>query len=254
MTNRISSAKEEAFNRKDRYENAGPVVISPNIKSETCTERTIIKPLKKWLDDPDKKKIAVLTAPTGTGKTFSILGYLIPKLISNGSKLIVLSTISIANQEDLLRDCNEALRKHTNLIFPMITADPEIFRKHNVNAEYACILITTVQSLIAPKTAKIMRKLVSDDKEIVIIRDEGHFGGSSDEDSVELNLSHPHYGTYNASYYKLMSIFLPSGNIQAITFTATPLREMTEEDFPVGKKEYKHNESDPWNGERNGFQ
>ena len=46
MTNRISSAKEEAFNRKDRYENAGPVVISPNINSETCTERTIIGPLK----------------------------------------------------------------------------------------------------------------------------------------------------------------------------------------------------------------
>ena len=121
MTNRISSAKEEAFNRKDRYENAGPVVISPYIKSESCTERTIIEPLKKWLDNPDKKKIAVLTAPTATGKTETIHSFLIPELIKKNS-LIVLCSISKANVEELIRDLNKKIREGQN---PRPTQQPQ---------------------------------------------------------------------------------------------------------------------------------
>ena len=248
MTNRISSAKEEAFNRTNRYENAGPVVISPNIKSKTCTERTIIEPLKIWLDDPDKKTIAVLTAPTATGKTETIHSFLIPELIKENS-LIVLCSISKANVEELIRDLNKKIRsalKGSSTTVPIITDNADVFARHDIESGYACVFVTTVQNLSTKKNINIFEKLIENDKKIVIIRDEGHFGGSSDEDAVELNLSRKHYGTYGAVYYKHMSKFLPSGNIQAITFTATPLREMIEEDFPVGMHEYRHINEGLW--------
>jgi hypothetical protein len=248
MTNRISSAKEEAFNRTNRYENAGPVVISPNIKSKTCTERTIIEPLKKWLNNPDKKKIAVLTAPTATGKTETIHSFLIPELIKENS-LIVLCSISKANVEELIRDLNKKIRsalKGSSMTVPIITDNADVFARHDIESGYACVFVTTVQNLSTKKSINIFEKLIKNDKKIVIIRDEGHFGGSSDEDAVELNYSRKQYGKYGAVYYKQMTKFLPSGNIQAITFTATPIWEMIDEDFPVGMHEYRHINEDLW--------
>lgn len=190
-----------------------------------AAERLIVSPYK---NNRVENKINIIAAPTGVGKTYSIMNKLIPHDIDLGyNKFIVLTVY----RDNVMQDSyayEEALYGKAH-----VTTDIDHFV--NYGGKIPMVFISTIagSSLGGSKTdielqndQKLLRLIENNKNKIAMYWDEAHFGGSSNKNTFGPNTGcGPGQSTgYNAAYYSLIEESLFAG-CKVTGFTATPLFE-----------------------------
>jgi len=201
-----------------------------------AANRLIVEPYKNRRIE---NKINVIAAPTGVGKTFSIMNKLIPYDIDFGFKKFIVLTVY---RDNVMQDSyayEEALHGKAH-----VTTDIDHFV--NYNGKIPMVFISTIagSSTGGSKTdveyqndQKLLR--VIENQKVAVYWDEAHFGGSSNKLTFGPNTG---YGNgeatgYNATYYGLIHDALNSG-AKVTGFTATPLFEQQLYLEHLSKKTY----------------
>jgi hypothetical protein len=188
-----------------------------------AAERLIVEPYKNRRVE---NKINVIAAPTGVGKTFSIMHKLIPYDIEQGFKKFIVLTVYRDNVMQDFYAYQDALYREAH-----VTTDIEYFV--NYSGKTPIVFISTIagSSTGGSKTdvehqndQKLLRVIAK--QKVAVYWDEAHFGGSSNKRTFGPNTGcGPGESTgYNASYYGLIEDALIAG-AKVTGFTATPLFE-----------------------------
>lgn len=201
-----------------------------------AAERLIVEPYKTRRVE---NKINVIAAPTGVGKTFSIMHKLIPYDIEQGFKKFIVLTVY---RDNVMQDSyayQDALHGKAH-----VTTDIEHFV--NYSGKTPIVFISTIagSSTGGSKTdveyqndQKLLRVIAK--QKVAVYWDEAHFGGSSTKSTFGPNTGQgPGYSTgYNATYYGLIDDAMRAG-AKVTGFTATPLFEQQLYLEHLSKKTY----------------
>ena len=170
-----------------------------------------------------KDKINIVVAPTGVGKTHTIVNELLPQDLKEGYNKFIFVTAFKDSVDQEYETFDEYQMENSQLL--KITKDVQVFLDHD--KEYPILLITTLAGavngggLIQKNGDKLVDFLT--DKPFVVYWDEAHFGASSSKETTIFNCG-AKQSNYKASYFgfawKLVTI---GGKVTA--FTATPVVE-----------------------------
>ena len=158
-------------------------------------------------------KLNIISAGTGTGKTYSIAHSLIPSDIETGINKFLFLTVFRDNVDQDYVDLTKALRGKADVVR---TVDEFI----NSDNDFPCVLVSTIQGAAVTNNEVLTEYLM--DNTFSVYWDEAHFGGSSSSETYKPNTSFDGYG-YNATYYKFVETLAKIGKVTG--FTATPLFE-----------------------------
>lgn len=190
-----------------------------------ASERLIVAPYK---NDRVDGKINIIAAPTGVGKTYSIMNHLIPYDISLGYNKFIVITVYRDNVMQDSHAYEEALYGKAH-----VTTDIDYFI--NYKGKIPMVFISTIagSSLGGSKTdvelqndRRLLNLIENNKGKIALYWDEAHFGGSSNRETFGPNTGQGmgYSSGYNASYYGLIENSLFAG-AKVTGFTATPLFE-----------------------------
>ena len=186
-------------------------------------ERLIVKAFGRCVEG----KVNIISAPTGTGKTYNIQHSLIPSEIEAGKTHFLYMTMYTDSVAQEYFDFTRSLfgkAKVTNSVQEFLNWDYE-------EAGIPIVLITTIQGAVnggkksddeeEAKRNKNSYIFINHLKnlEFTVFWDEAHFGGSSSAITRRLNLKQSS-GEYNASYYNFCKDLAQYGKVAGFTATA----------------------------------
>ena len=186
-------------------------------------ERLIVKAFGRCKEG----KVNIISAPTGTGKTYNIQYSLIPSEIEEGKTHFLYLTMYTDSVAQEYYDFTQSLFGKAR-----VTKDLQEF----LNWDYEetgipIVLVTTIQGAVnggkksddeeEAKKNKNSSILINHLKnlEFTVFWDEAHLGGSSSAITRRFNLKQSS-GDYNASYYKFCKDLAQYGKVAGFTATA----------------------------------
>lgn len=169
-------------------------------------------------------RLGIISAPTGSGKTYNIQNTIIPDDIAEGNTHFLYLTTFTDSVAQELNDFKRSLRgkaEPTASITEFLNWDYE-------EEQFPIVLITTIQGAVngggQHENSDLLISFLRD-KMFSVYWDEAHFGGSSSKETAKLNLGGGMPAEYKASYYKFCEALAKNENGKVTGFTATPLFE-----------------------------
>ena len=168
-------------------------------------------------------RLGIISAPTGSGKTYSIQKSIIPDDITEGNTHFLYLTTFTDSVSQEYHDFDRSLRgkaKVTTNINEFLNWDYE-------EEQFPIVLISTIAGAVNGGTDNENSDLLISflkDKMFRVYWDEAHFGGSSSVNTAKWNTGH-FPSDYKASYYKFCETLALMHNGRVTGFTATPLFE-----------------------------
>ena len=157
---------------------------------------------------PTERKSGVIVMPTGSGKTFTSVSWLLDKAAANGFQIIWL-----VHQQELVTQAYETIRSMSPILknynFNSITIVPVSSRHYSISqADNADVIVGCIQSFASRKGIKYLNLITKGKgrKKLVVVIDEAHHASS---DSYQLVLKQ--FEKYNP-------------NLILLGMTATPTR------------------------------
>ena len=177
-------------------------------------ERLIVKAFGRCKEG----SVNIISAPTGTGKTYNIQHSLIPSEIKIGKTHFLYLTVYTDSVAQEYYDFTKSLFGKAR-----VTKDLQEF----LNWDYEetgipIVLISTIQGAVNGGTDNNNNRIIVNylkDLEFTVFWDEAHFGGSSNAVTRRLNLKQSS-GDYNASYYTFCEDLAQYGKVAGFTATA----------------------------------
>jgi hypothetical protein len=193
-----------------------------------ASKRLVVDP---YINNHHTDKINIIAAPTGVGKTYSIMHELIPSDISMGFNKFIVLTVYRDNVYQDTRAYEEALFGKA-----IVTGDMSHFLSYKGAAPI--VLISTIagstmggsRSDADLRNDQLLLTFIEKFKgKIALYWDEAHFGGSSNRQTYGINTGQPSrdFLGYNATYYTFIENACDRG-CKVTGFTATPLFEQQE--------------------------
>lgn len=193
-----------------------------------AAERLIVEPYKTRLV---RDKINIIAAPTGVGKTYSIMNHLIPHDIENGYNKFIVLTVFRDNVYQDSRAYQEALFGKA-----IVTENISHFLSYRGNIPIVFISTIAGSTLGGSKTyveqqndMMLLEFIKMNRSKIALFWDEAHFGGSSNKKTFPINTGRgpSEASSYNATYYTFIESALTAG-CKVTGLTATPTFEQQE--------------------------
>lgn len=193
-----------------------------------AAERLILNPYKTKRKDG---LINVIAAPTGVGKTYSIMYHLIPHDIELGYRKFIVLTVYRDNVYQDAKNYEEAL-------FGKAIVTEKIDHFLSYKGKMPMVLISTIanSTMGGPKSdvefqndQMLLNLIRNNSDKIAIYWDEAHFGGSSNQQTFPVNTGYgiKKYDGYNGTYYSFIESACVEG-CKVTGFTATPIFEQQE--------------------------
>lgn len=195
-----------------------------------ASNRLIVEP---YMTKRKEAMINIIAAPTGVGKTYSIMNKLIPYDIKLEYKKFLVLTVYKDNVYQDRNDYQEALAGKA-----IVTDDIDYFINYRVkNDKLPIVLVSTIAGSACggqrggiedQNRTRIVDMITKNPSSVAVYWDEAHFAGSSNEKTANINTGIPGaWRNYNAAYYKLIEECNLAG-AKVTGFTATPLFEQQE--------------------------
>lgn len=161
---------------------------------------------------PTKRTSGVIVMPTGSGKTFISVSWLLDKAASNGYQIIWL-----VHQQELVTQAYETILSMSPLLknynLDKITIVPVSSKHYSISqASGADIIVGCIQSFASRKGLKYLNLITQDKgrRKMVVVIDEAHHASS---DSYQLVLKR--FEQYNPNYILLGMTATPTRMIEA---------------------------------------
>ena len=163
-------------------------------------------------------RLGIISAPTGSGKTYNIQNTIIPDDIAEGNTHFLYLTTFTDSVAQELNDFKRSLRGKAEIT----TSITEFLNWDYEEEQFPIVLVTTIQGAVNGGTDNENNRIIINylkNLNFVALWDEAHFGGSSNATTRELNLKQ-RSSDYNASYYKFCEELAQYGLVAGFTATA----------------------------------